>query len=56
MRPSSTHLLMLFMLTTLSPVLRRVAGQEEPMMRQPDLAPGEVFPGTTLQCLVCQAR
>ena len=33
------------------------AEEEAPpqMMHQPDLAPGEVFPGTTLQCLVCQA-
>ena len=49
MQPSFTHLLTLFTLATLS------SCQEEPTMRQPDIAPGEVFPGTTLQCLVCQA-
>ena len=53
MRPSN-YFLMLFSLSLSS--VRRVACQEEPMMRQPDLAPGENFPGTTLQCLVCQAR
>ena len=55
MRPSTQTVGLLALLLTSSAARAEEEAPPPQMMHQPDLAPGEVFPGTTLQCLVCQA-